>query len=239
VVTVDGPAREALLARGVAAERVSVIPPGVDTVRFGYVAADAKPPEPLRLLVVANLVARKDVPTVLRAFAEIRARLGQTHLSIVGDGPQLPGLRQLARELGIAPDVTFTGAVPHAEVHEHYGSAHVFVNASRAEGFASTCLESMARGLPVVTTAVGGFRDVVRDGSTGFLVPESDPHALAKGVMAIAGEPGAIAAFGRRARETAERFDWERAIVPRYLEVYDEALGEARPRRGRGGGSTG
>jgi glycosyltransferase involved in cell wall biosynthesis len=236
VVTVDERTREAVLARGVAAEHASVIPPGVDTVRFGFVAGGAKPARPLRLLVVANLVARKDVPTVLRAFAEIRTRVEQTHLSIVGEGPQLEGLRRLAGELGIAPDVTFSGAVPHARVHAHYRAAHIFVNASRAEGFASTCLESMASGLPVVSTAVGGFRDMVRDGSTGFLVPENDPRALADRVLAIARDASAMAAFGRRARETAERFDWERAIVPRYLEVYAEALAGARRRRGREAG---
>jgi phenylacetate-CoA ligase len=236
VVTVDEGTREAVLARGVAAEQVAVIPPGVDTERFGFVGADAKPARPLRLLVVANLVARKDVPTVLRAFAEIRKHVDQTHLSIVGDGPQLAGLRRLACELAIAADVTFTGAVPHAKVHEHYGAAHIFLNASRAEGFASTCLESMASGLPVVSTAVGGYRDAVKEGRTGFLVPENDPRALAARVLAIAGEASMMGAFAQRAREAAKRFDWERAIVPRYLEVYREALPDARRRHGRAAG---
>jgi glycosyltransferase involved in cell wall biosynthesis len=234
VVTVDKRARDAVLARGVAEERVSVVPPGVDTLRFGFVAGDAKPARPLTLLVVANLVARKDVPTVLRAFAEIRTRVQDAHLSIVGDGPQFAALRQLARELGVAAGVTFTGAVPHARVHEHYRAAHIFLNASRAEGFASTCLESMASGLPVVSTAVGGFRDAVRDGHTGFLIPENDPRALADRVLALAGDASALGAFSRRSREAAQSYDWERAIVPRYLEVYREAL--ARRKRGRAAG---
>jgi glycosyltransferase involved in cell wall biosynthesis len=145
-------------------------------------------------------------------------------------------LRRLADDLRLGDVVCFTGAVPHSRVHEHYATAHIFLNASRAEGFATTCLEAMACGLPIVSTPVGGFRDAIVNSVNGALVPQEDVEAFADRVLTLVADAPTRAAYSKRARETAEQsFDWETSIVPRYLDAYEEAL---KRRCGRAGGST-
>jgi glycosyltransferase involved in cell wall biosynthesis len=224
VVAVDRAARDALAARGVLARRISIIPPGVDTARFAFVPFEAKLP-PFRLLCVCHLVARKNVALVLHALVEITGRVPQVELSIVGDGPQRTSLEALADRLGIRDLVRFEGSVPHGHVHDHYGTAHVFVSASRAEAFGPSCLEAMASGLPVVSTRVGGFQEAVLDGYNGYIFRQDAASELADRVTTLLQHPRQLEDFGRRARATAERsFDWERVVVPSYLDVYADAL---------------
>jgi glycosyltransferase involved in cell wall biosynthesis len=228
LVAVDGAARDELAARGVLTERISIIPPGVDSARFAFVPLEAKPPPPFRLLCVCHLVARKNVALVLHALVEIVRRVPQVELSIVGDGPQRTSLEVLADQLGIRSRVRFEGSVPHGRVREHYGQGHLFVNASRAEGFGTSCLEAMASGLPVVSTPAGGFVEAVRDGENGYIVQQEAAHELADRVTDLLQQPRLLEDFGRRARATAEHsFDWETVIVPRYLDVYAEAVATA------------
>ncbi len=225
LVAVDRATRDALTARGVLPGRISIIPPGVDTARFAFAPFATKRP-PFRLLCVCHLVARKNVALVLHALVEISRRVPRVELSVVGDGPQRTSLEALADRLGVRGRVRFEGSVPHGRVHSHYEKAHVFVSASRAESFGTSCLEAMASGLPVVSTAVGAFRETVRDGHNGYIVQQETSGELADRVTTLLQQPRLLEDFGRRARATAEQsFDWDRVVVPSYLDVYAAALG--------------
>ena len=101
----------------------------------------------------------------------------RVHLEIAGDGVLRADLEKLTAELGIAGNVRFLGEV--ADIPALLSRASLFVLPSHSEGISLTLLEAMARGLPVVTTSVGGNTEVVIDGETGFLVPADDPAALA------------------------------------------------------------
>lgn len=229
VVAVNDEAKDLLLGTGVAPSKVAVIPPGIDTSRFHPAKRGRRGASGLNVLAVSQLVKRKNVDVVIRAFAKVAEGAPHARLRIVGEGPERSALASLTHHLGIHERVTFTGFVRHAEVHEKYRRADIFVNASSWEGFATSSLEALASGLPVISTPVGGFADAIEDGRTGYLVTRPDPGELAAALHRLIENPERIADQSVRARELAERrFDWTTAVIPRYLEVYENVIRERR-----------
>lgn len=227
VVAVNNEARALLIASGASPSRVVVIPPGIDTNRFQPLPPSVSRPGRLELLAASQLVKRKNVDLIIRAFAQLAETAPHAKLRIVGDGPEREALMRMTHILGLGGKVTFTGFVPHAAVHEEYQRADIFVNASSWEGFATSCLEALSSGLPVVSTRVGGFADAVEDARTGYLIEGRDSLEFATVMQRFLQNPTLIGEQAARARELAEReFDWARAVIPRYMQVYDQAIRE-------------
>jgi glycosyltransferase involved in cell wall biosynthesis len=225
VVAVSAEAEALLVQSGASQSRIVIIPPGVDTSRFRPPAGPPARRGGRVLLSVSQLIKRKNLDVVIRAFAKLPEATTGATLRIVGDGPERETLSALANRLGVGEAVSFSGFVPNAAVHEEYQMADVFVNASTAEGFATTCLEALASGLPVVSTRVGGFVDAIEDGRTGYLVDAPDADKLAAILAPLVDDRGLVDELSRRARDTAERrFDWDRAVIPAYLDVYERAV---------------
>jgi glycosyltransferase involved in cell wall biosynthesis len=233
VVAVNEEAQELALRSGISPSRVVVIPPGVDTRRFR--------PAPGRwrgsrvvLLCVCHLVKRKNVDVIIRAVANVVDAAPGVRLRIVGAGPQREALTALTHALGLARNVTFAGPVPNAAIHEEYSRADVFLNASAAESFGTTCLEALAAGLPVVSTRVGEFARIVEDHRTGYLLDRVDADELAAKLQRLVGHPALIDNLSRRARAIAEsKFDWDAAVIPKYEDLYERVIRENEVRRSR------
>ena len=172
---------------GASAERVAVIPCGVDTDLFQPMArTTAKDllelgPEPL-LLYVGRLQPIKGLETLLQAMARLD---GSTRLLIIGGDQDEPDnghaahLRECVAALGLARRVRFLGTQPQRRLRLFYAAAEATVMPSSYESFGMVALEAMACGCPVVASRVGGLTTTIRDGVTGHLVPEGDPAALA------------------------------------------------------------
>jgi D-inositol-3-phosphate glycosyltransferase len=172
---------------GAAAERVAVIPCGVDTDLFQPMApTTAKDllelgPEPL-LLYVGRLQPIKGLETLLQAMARLD---GSTRLLIIGGDQDEPDnghaahLRERVAALGLARRVRFLGTQPQRRLRLFYAAAEATVMPSSYESFGMVALEAMACGCPVVASRVGGLTTTIKDGVTGHLVPEGDPAALA------------------------------------------------------------
>lgn len=211
-------------ARAVPARKLLVIPNGVDTQRF---RPDPESRERTRRglglerrflwIAVGRLMWKKDYPTMLRAFAAQR----EGTLLIVGEGPQNAELRALAAELGA--DVRFLGA--RENVPELLNAADAFLLSSVVEGMPLALLEAAASGLPAVATDVGGAREVVADGETGFVAPPGDAAALAGAMSRLAAQPPPDrAVMGQVARDRAvARFDFEK-IADRWERFYEELV---------------
>lgn len=229
VVAVSEDARAvAVGVEGVDPARVTTIWNGVDTaeIRPGdATAARARlglPRGGLSVGCVARLSPEKDHATLLAAFAALRARRPDAHLTLVGDGPLRKELEAEAAALGVAGAVTFTGT--RSDIPEILPAFDVFALASRTEGISLTLAEAAAAGLPIVATRVGGNPEVVRDGVTGTLVPAADPAALAAALEAM-GAREDRAEIGARGRAWVEaRFSAER-MAGAYMRLYDEVLG--------------
>jgi D-inositol-3-phosphate glycosyltransferase len=180
---------------GADASKITIIPNGYNPTDFFPIrqevarqALGLDPHEPT-LLQLGRMVPRKGVDNVIRALAHLQQRHGlAARLLIVGGDsrqpdpdctPEIGRLQQLACELGVAQQVTFTGSRNRDELRHYYSAADVFVSTPWYEPFGITPLEAMACGTPVVGSAVGGIKHTVLLNKTGFLVPPNDPIALA------------------------------------------------------------
>jgi glycosyltransferase involved in cell wall biosynthesis len=169
------------------------------------------------IVAVGRLVAQKDYPTMLRAFALVRARTA-TRLVILGTGPDRAALEALAAELGVAGDVAFAGFDPNP--FRWMARARLLMQSSLAEGLPGTLIQSLACGTPVVATDCNhGPREVVADGVNGFLVPVGDARALADRVTRLLDDPALRDRMSAAARASGQRYtlaaamqNYERAI---------------------------
>lgn len=216
------------LARmGVARDRISVVPCGVDLQRFTPDGPTARRGRKHRLVTVGRMVPRKGFDVAIRALAGIP----DTELLVVGgpDPAELPSdpearrLRAYAARCGVADRVHLVGQISRDAMPAVLRSADAVLCTPWYEPFGITPLEAMACGVPVVASAVGGLIDTVRDGVTGRLVPPRDPHALAAAVRETLGAPDVLDAYGRAGRErVTRRYSWNR-IAADTLRVYAQA----------------
>ena len=175
---------------------------------------------PPRLVMVARFGAQKDHPTLLRALAELRDVPWE--LDLIGEGPRMAETRELAASLGIAERVRFLGQ--RMDVEQLLAASHLNVLATNWEGFPLCILEAMRAGLPMVATDVGGVRESVRDGETGYLVPQGDVGTLRDRLRTLLTDGGLRARMGTSGREVYEReFTLDRSVT-RTLEVYGRVL---------------
>lgn len=219
---------------GADASRILVVPPGVDLSRFrpGDRAAarsrfgfgDAP-----TIVFVGRLQPFKGTDIAVDALARLRRLVPDARLVIAGgDSPrgsrgERVRLNVRARVLGVADRVSFLEPLPHADLPDLYRAADVVVVPSASESFGLVALEASACGTPVVASAVGGLRTVVRDGETGYLV-RRDPTAFAAAVSRVLADRDARDRMGERAVRHAERFPWSRTadgIIEGYAQVTD------------------
>ncbi|HEV8178261.1 MAG TPA: glycosyltransferase family 4 protein, partial [Gemmatimonadales bacterium] len=129
---------------------------------------------PVRLVMTARFEPQKDHGTLLRALAGLQQEPWQ--LDLIGDGPLLPAAEALVAELGLGGRVRFWGQ--RMDVAERLADAQVALLITNWEGFPRSILEAMRAGLPVLTSAVGGVAESVKDGETGFVVARGDVEAV-------------------------------------------------------------
>lgn len=210
---------------GVPAGRVRVIHNGVDTSRF---APRAPKPvlAPKRAVIVGRLSPVKDHATLLHAVRRVVDSVPTFQLDIVGDGDIRPELEALRDSLGLCDRVHFHGY--HADVSAFLAAADFFVLSSISEGVSIALLEAMASGLPAVATDVGGNREVIVSGETGYLVPARAPDVLAAVMLRIQSDPAGLERMGRAARQRVEEHFNLRTVVDRYERLYLECLAPKR-----------
>jgi glycosyltransferase involved in cell wall biosynthesis len=177
---------------GIPAGKIRVIPNGVDTTQFrpsdraAARVACGLPADGTILLSVGGVYDGKGHHFVLDALARLVDRYPRILYVMVGAEP--PGdryrriLERIIEARGLAKHVHFAGPRAHEELPQWYAAADLFCLATRSEGRANVLLESIACGIPVVTTNVGGNPEIVRDGRDGFLVPFGDTRALAAAI---------------------------------------------------------
>jgi 1,2-diacylglycerol 3-alpha-glucosyltransferase len=208
-------------------DRYTVIPTGTDLEPFLRANGKALRKEQgwqddTVLISVGRLAPEKNWDTLLQAFARAAADRSDLRLVLIGDGPARDSLQQLASELGVAEQVTFTGAVPFEKIPSYLKAADVFTFASVTETQGLVTIEAMAAGLPVVAVDGSGTRDIVEHGKQGYLV-DNDPEALAKGIKKLIADPQRIRRFGNRGLKKAKTFDIE-ALSKLLIGVYEQAI---------------
>lgn len=189
-------------------DKVRIIHNGVDPASFGTERIRTPLVEfgidnaDLVVGIVAALRPEKDHGTLLRAAAHLIADNSHITVLIVGDGPTRPDLEALCGQLGIAHKVRFAGS--RGDVASLLRAMDIFVLCSTTECFPISVLEAMACARPVVCTDVGGVRELVVDGVTGYLVPPREPKVLAARLKDLMSDKGLAEELGRAGRRRVE-----------------------------------
>lgn len=198
-------------------ERAMVIPNGVDTERFAPAVAGAAgaPAEDgrLRAIFVGSEWERKGLRLAIAALAQAP----QVDLTVVGAGDRA-SFEQLARDHGVAGQVTFTG--PTTDTPSHYRRAQVFLLPTAYEAAPLVTYEAAASGLPLLVTKVNGVEDLLRDGANGFFI-DRDPTDIAARLNALVADPAKRRTMGATARQDSLEYSWSR-VVARYRQLYAE-----------------
>ena len=236
--------RRQLIAEGVPARKVRTIYNGLDPARVQAPHAGRKEilaslnlPEGRFVTIMANMRAHvwnpepfcfKDHPTFLRAAQLVHQQLPEAGFIIAGEGELLAATQELARSLGIADRTFFIGRCK--DIGPVLSISDVCVLSSSSEGFSNAILEYMAAGRPVVSTDVGGAREAVVQGETGYLVPAGDYKQLAEHVASLLLNPEHARAMGEAGRRVAnEKFSCSKQ-VQNVESLYGELLKVSKPR---------
>jgi D-inositol-3-phosphate glycosyltransferase len=226
-------------------DRICVAQPGVDPRLFaehdGSKLRRNLGLEDARVALFAGrLEPLKGAQILLDAAARLRMRSEFADLAVViagddsGDGAgherggERSRLERHAKRIGLGDHVRFVGAVPHEQLATYYAMADVCVVPSLTESFGLVALEAQAVGTPVVAASVGGLREVVEDGVTGFLVDGHEPRDYARAMADVLDDPIRRAEMGDEARRRAGRFTWLRA-VDRLAAIYDRISVQGQP----------
>jgi glycosyltransferase involved in cell wall biosynthesis len=208
VITISRSTCEDLRALGFTAP-IHVIPMAVSTPALR--ALPVKEPV-ARLVSVGRLVPSKRYDHVIRAFAEIRTRMPEATLTVIGDGPQAQELLQLADALGLASAIQLTGRVTETEKRGLLQAADLLVAASVREGWGLTTTEAARLGTPAVVYDVPGFRDSVIHERTGLLTPPN-PRSLADAGVRLLGDRALYQSLREQAWLAWRDLSWDRTAT--------------------------
>ncbi|MES1925725.1 TIGR04063 family PEP-CTERM/XrtA system glycosyltransferase [Salinisphaera sp. T31B1] len=244
VTTICEGLRRDIVARGVASQRVTVIPNAVDVERFTYAPAyDAALAQALGvqgcyvLGFAGSFYGYEGLEIAIRAMAEECVAQRDIKLLLVGGGPEDDRLKSLAAELGVGARVVFTGRVPHDEIDRYYGLMDLLVFPRVRHRLTELVtplkpLEAMAQGKLVAASDVGGHRELIDDGRTGFLFAPESAAALAAQIAQLVDMPvrglEAVRQAGRRFVESERT--WQGSAA-RYATVYNALTRTTAARR--------
>jgi len=241
VVTICQGLRGDLMSRGILSEKIGVVPNAVDIEHFSLTRG---PDQALKAQLglsgcrvigfLGSFYAYEGLDLLIAALPEMLKHAPDVRLLLVGGGPQEANLKTQAQALGVADKVVFIGRVPHAEVSRYYDLVDLLAYPRHAMRLTELVtplkpLEAMAQGHLLIASDVGGHKELIEDGKTGFLFRAENQADLARKAMAALSLPdngNAIRANGRRFVE--EERNWANSIA-NYRTIYGKALGRVIP----------
>ena len=203
---------------------VTVVPFGVDTAAF-HPDDSGTDREGFSIGLVKSLEPRYGIEHAIRAMRPIAARVPGAVLTVAGDGSLRGELEDLVATLGLADSVRFVGKIDHDDVPDLMRTFDVLLNTTVVpESFGVVILEGSATGIPVVSSDVGGVREVCVDRETALLIPPGDRDALAAAVIELAGDPAMRGRLGAAGRSfVVDRFAWSDSVT-RMLSVLEDTV---------------
>ncbi len=236
VVTICEGLRGDITSRGVASEKITVVPNAVDSSRFNLAC---KPDPDLRskfdlygkivLGFIGSFYAYEGLLLLLEALGEILIDFPNVRVLLVGGGPQETRLREYAQALGFESQVIFTGRVAHNQVQRYYSLVDIFVYPRYSMRLTELVtplkpLEAMAQGRLVVASDIGGHREIIRDGKTGCLFQAGNAKALARVINNLLQHREQWPGFHTAGRQFVERERNWVGSVSRYAPVYQQLV---------------
>jgi D-inositol-3-phosphate glycosyltransferase len=221
------------------ASKLTVIPPGVDVCHFYPIPADEAKmyvglkPEDRMVLFVGRIEPLKGLDTLIQAMSSLQLQEKQrVHLAIIGGDPaaspremsaEMARLQKLCDDLAVGQTVVFLGKRDQDKLPYYYSAAELVVMPSHYESFGMVALEAMACGTPVIASEVGGLAYLVKDGETGFTIPDQEPDMLCEKISWLLNDHDLHATMSQRAVEYAQDYAWEK-IAKQIVSVYEELV---------------
>lgn len=211
----------------------NIIPNGIDLEHF---SPNVSPIErfcdgKINILFVGRLEKRKGLNYLLKAYQQVKERVPNVRLIIVGPGTRFrKKYEKYVRRRGLS-DVVFVGLVSYDELPRYYKTADIFCSpAIGGESFGIILLEAMAVGRPIVATNIEGYASVITHGREGLLVPPKDDKELARALLSLISDEPLRRRMGAQGMLTAQGYDWVR-VARRVLDYYVRILSEPPWRR--------
>jgi D-inositol-3-phosphate glycosyltransferase len=217
------------------ASKMVVIPPGVDVSHFYPISADEAKmyvglkPEDRMVLYVGRIEPLKGLDTLIQAMSSLQLQeKRRVHLAIIGGDPaasphemstEMARLQKLCDDLSVGQTVVFLGKRDQDKLPYYYSAAELVVMPSHYESFGMVALEAMACGTPVIASEVGGLAYLVRDGETGFTIPDQEPDMLCEKISWLLNDHDLHVRMSQRAVEYAQDYAWEK-IAKQIVDVY-------------------
>jgi glycosyltransferase involved in cell wall biosynthesis len=178
----------------------------------------------IKFITVGRVAPIKNHQMMLKAFAKVKQKGKQFELTVVGDGPELKNLQQLALSLEIVDQVKFTGF--RKDINEILQVHDVFLLSSDYEGISIALLESMSFSLPAIVTNVGGVPETVINNETAYLVDAGDVDDFADKICFFIDTPSSVRVMGEKAREYFCSEFHENVVINRYQEIYRNCISD-------------
>jgi colanic acid/amylovoran biosynthesis glycosyltransferase len=228
--------REKLLQHGCDRKKIIVHRSGAEIKQFDLPAEEPRSNGKVRILTIARLVEKKGVEYGIRAVAETLKGRSHIEYRVAGEGPLRGGLQYLIEDLKAGDNIKLLGWKNRAEIMDLLRELDILLAPSVTaktgdeEGIPGVIMEAFAHGVPVVSTYHAGIPEVVKDGHSGFLVPERDTDALAERLEQLIRQPSLRAAMGRNGRVfVQEHYDIDK-LNDRLVKIYQQLLdGELPP----------
>jgi glycosyltransferase involved in cell wall biosynthesis len=205
--------RQRWIERGIAPERLKILPRGIDTNVFapeyrssGFWKKHGKKPEEIGLLYVGRVSKEKNIDVAVAAMRQLTGEGIPVRLLVVGDGPYLRELRETV------PEACYTGYLRAAELAAAYASSDVFVFPSTTDTFGNVVLEAKAAGLPCVVSDQGGPCELISDGIDGYIAKGLDVGDFARVLRLLCTDGKLRARMGEEARNRVENRNWNNAF---------------------------
>ena len=221
IICVSDQDRHLGISIGMKPERLVTIHNGMPDIPVDW-QTDPGSGMPVRLVMIARFDHQKDHASLLQAMQSIP----DVHLDLVGDGPNLIAMQALAHALGISERVQFLGF--RHDVTDILSKAHIFTLISNWEGFPRTTLEAMRAGLPVVVSDVGGAKEAVIEGKTGFCIPRGDVNRLTQCLSLLVEDASLRSKMGHAGRQHyLANFTFD-GMFEKTAKIYEEILKRRR-----------
>lgn len=199
---------------------VVVVPNGVDLKKFKIKDQKSNIETKEKVIVSASRLVKKN--GIADLILSLKFLPAETKLWLLGDGGEKKYLEKLAQDSGLSKRVRFLGFVPAEKLADYYYQADVFSRPSYSEGLGNAFLEAMACGLPVVATSVGGIKDFLIDGETGFICEVGSPENIATKISFILdpiNQEKVNHVISTAGRMVAEKYDWDK-IAPQFDNIF-------------------
>lgn len=219
---------------------VSVIPNAIDTEGFSETKPAQKKaarvklklPQELKIVLCSRrMVPKNGVPVAAQAMKFVKHLQPKAILVIAGDGPERGTVNQVIQNEHLENEIRLAGSVPHSEIGHYYNACDiVLVPSIKSEGVEEATSLSMLEGMscakPVIVTNVGGLKETVKDGETGFVVEQGSPEAIANAVDKLLKDPALATKLGKAARAYVQKNHSYLNHAKRMLAEYERAVNE-------------